>query len=80
VSSELARLDFQTGEGNMKVAVVTGGHAFDESAFLRLFTSGTEITYTHLPQTDDSEVFDEIGAWPYDVIVLYNFTQKISEK
>jgi hypothetical protein len=80
VSSELARLDFQTGEGNMKVAVVTGGHEFDEPAFLRLFTSDRGITYTHLPQTDDSEVFDEIGAWPYDVIVLYNFTQKISEK
>ncbi len=80
VSSELARLDFETGEGTMKVAVVTGGHEFDEPAFLRLFTSVKGITYTHLPQADDSEVFDEIGAWPYDVIVLYNFTQKISEK
>ena len=80
VNSELARLDFQTGEGNMKVAVVTGGHEFDESSFLRLFTSDKGITYAHLPQTDDSELFDEIGGWQYDVIVLYNFTQKISER
>ena len=64
----------------MKVAVVTGGHAFDDPAFLRLFTPVRGITYTHLPQSDESEIFEEIGAWPYDVIVLYALTQKISEK
>jgi type 1 glutamine amidotransferase len=25
-------------------------------------------------------LFEEIGGWPYDVVVLYNFTQKISQR
>ena len=80
VRSVLARLNLRTNQRRINVAVVTGGHAFDESSFLGLFEHDGQIQFTHLPLIDDSEVFEDISAWPYDVIVLYNLTQKISEK
>jgi len=80
VRTERARLEFRTGQGKINTAVVTGGHEFDEPTFLALFASDEEIVYTHLPQVDESDVFEEIDGWPYDVIILYNFTQKISER
>ena len=66
--------------GGLKVALVTGGHDFDKKTFLGLFDSLDGIEYVHLPQRDHSEVFEDIDDWPYDVIVLYNMTQQISEK
>jgi len=62
------------------VAVVTGGHGFDKEPFLSLFQGYPDIEYVHLPQKDHSELFEDISGWPYDVIVLYNMTQNISEK
>ncbi len=67
-------------EGTVKVAVVTGGHGFDEKAFFSMFDSFDGIEYTHLPQKDHSEIFENIDDFPYDVIVLYNQPQKISPK
>ena len=69
------------GEDLVKVAVVTGGHGFDEKAFFSMFDSFDGIEYTHLPQKDHSEIFENASNLDsYDVIVLYNMSQKISEK
>jgi len=65
---------------NTKVAVVTGGHGFDKEVFLSLFKGCPDIEYVHLPQKDHSELLEDISDWSYDVIVLYNMTQEISEK
>lgn len=64
----------------IKVAVVTGGHAFEEQAFLSLFDGYPDIECVHKPQLDNSEIFEDISEWPYDVILLYHLTQKISPK
>lgn len=64
----------------IKVAVVTGGHDFDKEKFLPLFVGHKNIEYVHAPQSDHSEIFEDISQWPYDVIVLYNMTQQISLK
>ena len=64
----------------LQVAFVTGGHDFEEQAFMDAWKSIDGIRVTHLPQKDDSEIFEDISSWPYDVMVLYNMTQKISEK
>ncbi|MGB2755707.1 MAG: ThuA domain-containing protein [Phycisphaerae bacterium] len=64
----------------IRAVVVTGGHGFEEGAFLGLFEGYDDIAAVHAPQKDDSEIFEDIAEWPYDVIVLYNMTQKISEK
>ena len=66
--------------GVIRVAVITGGHGFDEAPFLELFKSIKGIEFVHLPQQDDSEFLEDIENWPYDVIVLYNMSRDISEK
>ena len=66
----------------VNIVVVTGGHGFQQEPFLAMFKAfeGKGITFTHAPQKDHSELFEDISEWKYDVIVLYNMTQKISEK
>lgn len=64
----------------LKAAVLTGGHPFTEKPFLALFEGHEGVEFTQVPLKDDSEIFEDVSAWPYDVIVLYNMTQKISEK
>jgi len=64
----------------IRAAVVTGGHGFDQKAFPKLFEGHPDIVCEFKPQKDDSEVFEDVADWPYDVVVLYNMTQKISEK
>lgn len=63
----------------IRIAVVTGGHDFDEVPFLELFKSLDGVDFVHLPQKDDSEFLENIENWPYDVIVLYNMSRNISE-
>jgi hypothetical protein len=46
--------------------------------FPQLFDAAAGAAYTILPQQDDSEIFDNIANFPYNVIVLYNMTQQIS--
>ena len=62
------------------MAVVTGGHPFNEPEFLKLFQGYDDIAYKHLPQKTGGEVFEDIADWPYDVIVLYNYERQITPK
>ena len=64
----------------IRAVVVTGGHGFDQQAFPKLFEGNPDIVCEFKPQKDDSEIFEDVADWPYDVVVLYNMTQKISEK
>ncbi len=66
---------------SVKVVIVTGGHDFDAKSFFQMFSSFENIDYVHLNQKDDSEIFEHASNLDsYDVIVLYNMSQKISEK
>lgn len=71
---------FGAKEGPIRVGVVTGGHAYDEAALLRLFDGLTDAVVEHIALEDESEIFEDVNAWDYDVLFLYNMTQKISEK
>ncbi len=64
----------------LNVVVLTGGHAFNEHDFLKLFQGYDDITYKHLAQKLGGEVFEDITDWPYDVIVLYNLNQHMTPK
>ncbi len=64
----------------IKVVVVTGGHDFEREPFFTLFADYDDIEYVEAAQKDDSELFENITRWDYDVIVLYNMTQSISPK
>ncbi|MBN1508614.1 MAG: ThuA domain-containing protein [Sedimentisphaerales bacterium] len=71
-----------SGEGAKKldVVVVTGGHDFDHDPFFAMLRQCPRFNVTEAVQKDDSELFEDISAWNYDVIVLYNMTQSISPK
>jgi type 1 glutamine amidotransferase len=69
----------QPGE-NLKVLVVTGGHAFEREPFFTLFEGYDDIEYVEAQLKDDSEIFEDITGWDYDVIVFFNMTQNISPK
>jgi type 1 glutamine amidotransferase len=62
------------------VAVVTGGHGFHPEEFFALFQGQDDLRCVEVPLTDDSEVFEDISEWNYDVVMLYNMTQNISQK
>ena len=62
------------------VLVVTGGHGFDREPFFALFGGCDDIRYVEHQLKDDSEVFEDVSNWDYDVVMLYNMTQKISPK
>jgi type 1 glutamine amidotransferase len=62
----------------IKVVVVTGGHGFEKEPFFAIFDSFPDIKYVNAHQQDHSEIFEDIGNWDYDVVVLYNMTQEIS--
>jgi type 1 glutamine amidotransferase len=64
----------------LHVVVLTGGHAFNERDFLKLFQGYKDIAYKHLSQKIGGEVFEDIADWPYDVIVLYNLNQHMTPK
>jgi len=67
-------------QGKIKVVVVTAGHGFKKEPFFAMFDSFGDIEYTSVHLQDDSEIFEDVSNWDYDVIVLYNMTQKISPK
>lgn len=64
----------------LNVVVLTGGHSFDQKVFPKLFEGHDNLTFEFVDLKDHSEVFEDISGFKYDVIVLYNMTQKISEK
>jgi len=64
----------------IKVVVVVGGHDYEEKPFFSLFEGCDDIEYTKFQLKDDSELFEDISSWDYDVIVLFNMTQKITPK
>jgi type 1 glutamine amidotransferase len=65
---------------NTKVVVVTAGHGFEREAFFAVFDALEGVDYVEAEQKDESELFEDISSWDYDVIVFYNMTQKISPK
>ena len=67
-------------DNKIKVVVVTGGHGFEHDPFFTAFDSFDDITYVEAVQKDHSELFENIDDWQFNVIVLYNMTQKISPK
>lgn len=62
----------------LKVVIITGGHDFEVKPFFSLFEGYDDIEYIEARQEDESEIFEDISEWDYDLMVLFNMTQKIS--
>lgn len=63
----------------VKAIVVTGGHDYEKESFLQMFDSLENIKYVPYELKDESEIFEDLSSWEYDVLILYNMTQGISE-
>ncbi|HEX7862821.1 MAG TPA: hypothetical protein VF773_20985 [Verrucomicrobiae bacterium] len=68
------------GAGKLKVLVVTGGHGFEEKEFFEVFRANKGIEFTHAEHTKGtSDVYDRADLYSYDVVVLYDMVQNITE-
>jgi len=63
----------------LNVGVVTGGHGFEEKEFFAIFDSFENITYVESKQKEQTEIFEDISDWNYDVIVFYNMNRNITD-
>jgi uncharacterized protein len=63
------------GAGNVKVLLITKGHAFDREPFFQLFDQppvGASARWTHVEQPAAEIFFDPALAKDYDVFVFYD--------
>lgn len=72
--------DVRKQDDNIKVVVITAGHEFEEESFFGVFEGYDDIEYVEARQKDQSEIFEDISRWDYDVMVLYHMSQNISPK
>jgi uncharacterized protein len=64
----------------IRVAVLTGGHPFNEKEFPKLFEGYSDIDAKQIAVKEGGEIFDDVKNWPYDVIVFYIYDRKITEE
>src|SRR5262245_12340303 len=65
--------------GKLNVLIVTGGHGFESELFFKVFKDNAEITFTHTTQGKTSEAYERADLLSYDVLVLYDMVQIITE-
>jgi len=63
----------------IRVLVVTGGHEFEQEPFFRLFQDNPEITFQAVEHPKAHAWFKPEAAKNYDVLVLYDMHQEISD-
>jgi len=61
------------------VLVVTGGHDFERDAFFSLFQGYDDIVFKEVAQPEANKMLESGEAAKYDVIVLYDMWQDITE-
>ena len=64
----------------IRVLVVTGGHAFEKEPFFKQFQDNPDITYQAVEHPNAHAMLKAEAAKQYDVIVMYDFGQEISEE
>jgi type 1 glutamine amidotransferase len=70
----------QPAQGKIRVLVVTGGHGFEKEPFFKLFKDNPDITYQAVEHPQAYAMFKADAAKQYDVIVTYDYGQKITEE
>ncbi|HVM49781.1 MAG TPA: ThuA domain-containing protein [Candidatus Acidoferrum sp.] len=65
--------------GKIRVLLVTGGHGFEREPFLKLFRDNPEITCTWVEHPNAHTMLTAEASKSWDVLVMYDFNQKISE-
>jgi type 1 glutamine amidotransferase len=64
----------------IRVLLVTGGHGFERNQFFQLFETNSEITFRAVEHTNMAPRLKADAANEYDVIVLYDYWQDITDE
>jgi type 1 glutamine amidotransferase len=66
--------------GKIRVMVFTGGHDFEKEPFFKLFKDDPEITYQAVEHPNAHAQLTAEAAKQWDVLVLYDMHQEITEE
>ncbi len=66
--------------GKVRVLVVTGGHDFEREPFFKMFRDNTQISFDAVEHPQAPARLKADAASQYDVIVLYDMWQPISDE
>jgi len=69
----------QQSEGKTRVLVVTGGHDFEKEPFFKLFKDNPDITYQAVQHPNAYALLTADAAKQWDVMVLYDMHQGITD-
>lgn len=73
-------LHSHAAEAKIKTLVVTGGHGFQKEPFFKMFADNGEIEFTAAAHAKtNATVYEREDLLTYDVVVLYDMPQKITE-
>lgn len=64
----------------IRVLLITGGHDFEQPQFFKMFKDNAEITFQAVEHPKAHAFFRTDAAGTYDVIVLYDMWQPITEE
>jgi uncharacterized protein len=69
-----------TGSGDpLRLLIVTGGHDFDREAFFDMFAGEPGLVVTEAVQGESSEAYERVDLVDFDVVLLYDMVQGITE-
>ena len=68
----------EEGPGKIKVLVITGGHDFEREGFFKLFQHDF-VTFKEVVQPEANKMIENGEADEYDVLVLYDMWQPITD-
>jgi len=66
--------------GKVRALVVTGGHGFEREPFFAMFDSFADVEWREVQQPQANDMYAPEQRGSYDVIVLYDMVQEITEE
>jgi type 1 glutamine amidotransferase len=63
----------------IKALIITGGHGFEKEPFFKVFKDNTEIAFTTATQGKSSEAYEREDLFTYDIVILYDMVQTITD-
>lgn len=63
-----------------RVLLITGGHGYDVKNFAKAYDGFDDLAVDVRTDKAPNAVFDDLADFKYDVIVLYNFNNKITDR
>ena len=70
----------EESSSNIRVLIISGGHAFEHDQFFKLFQDNAEITFKAAEHPNALALLRPESAKQFDVLVTYDYWQDISEE